>query len=111
MLTRVRFDVSGEDSAAATEAILDKYEAELMAFEAARFDLSFANGDWEDIAGLRELLGREVNDEVIEFDPSLPGYKGRRVVQFRRVDTRGNTAASAGAGVTMTEWQMSARQR
>lgn len=35
-----------------------------------------------------EQLGREVTYEVIEYDASLPGYKGRRVVQFRRVDTR-----------------------
>lgn len=86
MLTRIRIEVSDEDSAAATEATLDKYEGELMAFEAGRFDLSFANCDWKDIDGLRELLGREVTDEVIEYDASLPGYKGRRVVQFTRLN-------------------------
>jgi hypothetical protein len=88
MLTRIRIEVSDEESAATAEMTLDKYEAELMAFEAGRRDLSFANMDWEDIDGLRALLGREVTDEVIEFDSSLPGYKGRRVVQFRRIDTR-----------------------
>lgn len=35
-----------------------------------------------------EHLGREVTDEVIEYDPELPGYKGRRVVHFKRIDTR-----------------------
>jgi hypothetical protein len=34
---------------------------------------------------------------VIEYDPSLPGYKGRRVVQFKRVDTRGFERASEDA--------------
>ncbi len=36
----------------------------------------------------RSRLQRGVTDEVIEYDASIPGYKGRRVVQFRRVDTR-----------------------
>lgn len=35
-----------------------------------------------------EQLGREVTDEVIEYDKALPGYRGRRVVQLRRIDTR-----------------------
>lgn len=47
-----------------------------------------------------EILGREVTDEVIEYDSGLPGYKGRRVVQFKRVDTRSRTAQYAEGG----EW-------
>lgn len=88
MLTRVRIEVSDEDSAGNCEHTLDKYEHELMAFEAGRFGLSLTGGDWKDMSGLRELLGREVTDEVIEYDPSIPGYKGRRVVKYMRVDTR-----------------------
>jgi hypothetical protein len=43
---------------------------------------------------------------VIEFDPSLPGYKGRRVVQFTRIDTRsetrqGTSASAAGSSRTV----------
>lgn len=33
-------------------------------------------------------LGREVTEEVIEYDESLPGYRGRRVVRFVRLDLR-----------------------
>lgn len=35
-----------------------------------------------------EQLGRELHEEVIEFDEGLPGYRGRRVVSYTRVDTR-----------------------
>lgn len=35
-----------------------------------------------------ELLGRELAEEVIEYDESLPGYRARRVVHFVRLDTR-----------------------
>jgi len=34
-------------------------------------------------------FGREVTEEVIKYDESLPGYVGRRVVQFKRIDMRG----------------------
>ena len=36
-------------------------------------------------------LGREITEEVIEFDASLPGYRGRRVVAYKRLDTRSLT--------------------
>ena len=117
MLTRIRIEVEGEDSAAATEEALTKYEHVIQVMEANRFGLlrkGSARGE-EALArpegqsayeanvlqthagwGVRvdergfynEVLGREVTDEVIEYDASLPGYKGRRVVQFRRLDTR-----------------------
>jgi len=96
MLTRIRIEVSDEDSAAATEQALDRYEAALHTQEAFRFGF-IAPEPWE-WGKLRaadqkilasEDLGREVSDEVIEYDASLPGYKGRRVVCFRRLDTRG----------------------
>jgi len=108
MLTRIRIEVEGEDSAAATEAALTKYEHALQITEAQRHGIGviiepgderapmFARDGWKqsvvDRGFYNEELGREVTDEVIEFDPSLPGYKGRRVVQFRRIDTRSSAA-------------------
>ena len=118
MLTRIRIEVEGEDSAAATEEALTKYEHAIQVAEADRYGALRMGGclgeepaehaeDGPPIhlaAAARcapawkvptvgrgfynEELGREVTDEVIEYDPSLPGYKGRRVVQFRRLDTR-----------------------
>ena len=117
MLTRIRIEVSGEDSARATEEALAKYEHVIHVAEASRHGLlrkgsargeeALAVEEGQSVyeANLLQLyagwgvpvnergfyggeLGREVTDEVIEYDPDLPGYKGRRVVQFRRVDTR-----------------------
>lgn len=39
-----------------------------------------------------DQLGREVTEEVIEYDESIPGYRGRRVVAFVRVDMRSHYA-------------------
>lgn len=120
MLTRIRIEVSGEDSAAATSEALSKYEHALQVIEAERHGtlrMGHARGekteifdgskgappealvraaqiapDWPtpvvDRGFYNSELGREVTDEVIEYDPSLPGYKGRRVVQFKRLDSR-----------------------
>ena len=33
-------------------------------------------------------LGSELIEEVIEYDKTLPGWKGRRVVEYRRLDMR-----------------------
>jgi hypothetical protein len=106
MLTRIRIEVSDEDSAAATSEALDCYEQAITQAEAGRFmlDPGLADDMPNDLPRYRaDHLGREVTDEVIEFDPGLPGYKGRRVVQFRRIDTRsdrggfGNRRALKGA--------------
>jgi hypothetical protein len=117
MLTRIRIEVEGEDSAAACEEALTKYEHALQVLEAGRYgqlrkgsargeeaeDLLEGESPYE--ANVRQLhagwgvstvergfyneeLGREVTDEVIEFVPDHPGYRGRRVVQYRRLDTR-----------------------
>ncbi len=103
MLKRMRIEVDGEDSAAACEAALTKYEHALQVVEARRYGLHRSSpseevGDWDREPVDRDFfswdLGREVTDEVIEYDPSVPGYRGRRVVQFRRIDTR-----SAGIGL------------
>lgn len=91
MLKRVRIEVEGEESAAATEMALTKYEHALQVVECQRFDVG---GMTETVHAhnhpepIRIELGRQVTDEVIEFDPSLPGYKGRRIVKFTRLDTR-----------------------
>lgn len=95
MLTRVRIEVSGEDSSAAVVAALNKYEHALQVVEADRYRLGSHESlapDWgtpvRDRDYVHALLGQEVTQEVVEFDPSSPGYKGRRVVKFTRVDTR-----------------------
>lgn len=131
MLTRIRIEVEGEDSAAATEEALAKYEHAIQVMEAQRYGKvrmggcrgeEPAVGDANDPTPLHvrneaqlspawaapvvergfynDELGREVTDEVIEYDASIPGYKGRRVVQFRRVDTRSATKV-----VTVPAWQ------
>lgn len=107
MLTRIRIEVEGEDSAAACEEALSKYEhvlqeAEINRFRslnevavpkvpATRWDTSILDRDF-----YNAYHGREVTDEVIEYDSSVPGYKGRRVVHFRRIDTRKNLASEEG---------------
>jgi hypothetical protein len=85
MLTRIRIEVSDEDSAAATTEALDRYERAVSESEAARFGMEAATIRKDVLA---DRLGRDVTDEVIEYDASLPGYKGRRVVCFKRLDTR-----------------------
>lgn len=106
MLTRIRIEVEGEDSAAACEEALTKYE---HAIQTAEYERYVAAG--REIKGTHTLpvwstpvvernfyngqLGREVTDEVIEYDASIPGYKGRRVVCFRRIDTRSTAAREA----------------
>ncbi len=106
MLTRIRIEVEGADSAAACEAELTKYEHALQATEADRYASEFppapVSGRFQrwSVPGVERdfyntELGRAVTDEVIEYDPSLPGYKGRRVVQFNRIDMRGMTYGRA----------------
>lgn len=91
MLTRVRIEVEGEESASAAEEALNKYEIAIQLKEAGRYELCHGGQslDWDanPSRGFPRELGREITDEVIEYDPSYPGYKGRRVVQYRRVDT------------------------
>jgi hypothetical protein len=133
MLTRIRIEVEGEDSAAATEQALTKYEHAIQVAEAQRYrqvrkgrclgegsageavDYKEAAQVPDELAQLAPVwsipvlergfyadkLGRKVTDEVIEYDPGIPGYKGRRVVQFRRIDTR----KSAASAVTPRSWQ------
>lgn len=103
MLTRIRIEVEGEDSAAATEEALTKYEHGITYMEATRCQLGKGGDpagwrrDLSEIPSYAEEFGREVTDEVIEYDASLPGYKGRRVVQFRRLDTRSSGLREAPA--------------
>lgn len=89
MLKRVRIEVEGEESAAACSMAFDRYEHALHVAEGDRFQIGgrTTERDWA-----QDQLGREVTDEVIEFDPSVPGYRGRRVVRYERLDTRTLTA-------------------
>lgn len=103
MLTRIRIEVSDEDSAAAVTEELDRYERAITASEETRYGRKLGQSAHEILdrtSPLRldspdDFLGREITDEVIEYDPSLPGYKGRRVVQFKRLDTRSETLRSS----------------
>lgn len=92
MLTRIRIEVEGCDSAQQVVDDLDKYEHSIQVTEAQRVRVAYdgketlhADG-WEVPTVKRdffnEQLGREITDEVIEKDKERAGYKGRRVVQF-----------------------------
>ena len=116
MLTRVRIEVE-EDTAEGCVEALAKYEHAIQQQEARRYrdqwpisatldtrpegeshvnssedEYSTPDHDWSDPIAERdfynEQLGREIYEEVIEYDPGLPGYKGRRVVGFKRLDSR-----------------------
>lgn len=110
MLTKFRIEVE-EDSPDKCVETLTKYEHALQAQEVKRYAAYFpvsirSDGEpTEDERRLGDLdhtwdvgvqernffngeVGREVIEEVIEFDPNLPGYRGRRVVAFTRIDTR-----------------------
>lgn len=104
MLKRFRIEVEEVDATTCVES-LNRYEGVLHMVECCRYGLLYAGGEmcepanepftvpqWVDGESRStfssDKVGREVTDEVIEFDASLPGYKARRVVQFTRVDTR-----------------------
>ena len=119
MLTRVRIEVEEESAEACVEALW-KYEHAIQIAEARRYvhlwpvtvtasrssdpepepvDAEVQYGirehPWEDSVVPRSFfnseLGRELVEEVIEFDEGLPGYRARRVVRFTRVDMRRST--------------------
>lgn len=116
MLTRIRIEVE-EDSPEACVETLSKYEHAIQQQEAKRYqylwpsDLdghpAIEDNAWKIGVAARhfynEELGREIAEEVIEFDAKRDGgYRGRRVVTFTRVDTRhpiysGDTQATASA--------------
>lgn len=114
MLTKFRIEVEEETAEACVEALW-KYEYEIQRAEAKRYhDLWPVEGGvrenpdgsheswvednypkdhpWSDGVVPRSYfndeLGRDLIEEVIEYDESIPGYRGRRVVRFDRVDTR-----------------------
>src|SRR5687767_2931245 len=101
MLTRFRIEVE-EETADEAVAALSKYERLLHLTEMGRYDAWTVKVAPEEVyEGLRwdnphdgeadfynELLGRELREEVIEYDETIPGYRGRRVVALTRVDTR-----------------------
>jgi hypothetical protein len=126
MLTKIRIEVEEETAEACVEALW-KYEHEIQTAEAKRYhdcwpvaggvdesgeawaeDNFPKNHPWSDGVVERSFfngeLGRELVEEVIEYDDGLPGYRARRVVKFIRVDMRSRaflplTAARGGASV------------
>jgi len=97
MLTRFRIEVE-EQTADECVSALANYEQALVDDELRRYallDADMANSDDElYLRAAAELLGREVTEEVISFDETIPGYRGRRVVHFRRVDGRESAVAA-----------------
>lgn len=113
MLTKVRIEVE-EQTVAETVDALARYESAIMTAEAQRFDAQWPHEyvadplshearpleprrvdpepmyhwDLESLPDYALQLGRELIEEVIEYDPSLPGWKGRIVVAYRRLDGR-----------------------
>jgi len=116
MLTRVRIEVEEATAEGCVEA-LAKYEHAVQQQEARRYrhgwpisatldtrpggeshvntpedEYPTPDHDWDDPLAERDFynseLTREITEEVIEYDDSLPGYRGRRVVVFTRLDTR-----------------------
>lgn len=67
---------------------------------------------WEDGLDHRgffnDHFGREITEEVIEFDATIPGYNGRRVIAFNRVDTRSFTFLRV-SGLDLTQTMSGAR--
>ena len=111
MLKSIRIEVE-EETAEACVAALWKYEHGIQVVEAQRYcygwPIQISSSDSppdspEDQYGIRlhpwkdgnnprsffnEQLGRELVEEVIEYDDGIPGYRGRRVVKYVRVDMR-----------------------
>jgi hypothetical protein len=99
MLKRIRIEVEEPTPEACVEA-LNKYEHAIQQQEAKRYhhlwpideedhieDVPWSYG----VAARRyynDLLGREIAEEVIEYDVTGPYYKGRRIVLYKRLDTR-----------------------
>src|SRR5262245_57077176 len=85
MLKKVRIEVE-EPTPDQAVAALHSYETAMLVAEAERFELNYrppvSYDDFE------HLFSRELIEEVIEYDASLPGYHARRVVAFRRLDGR-----------------------
>lgn len=99
MLTKVRIEVEEPTPEACVEA-LNKYEHALQQQEAKRYHHLWPIDEEEHIEDVpwtygvaarrfyNELLGREIVEEVIEFESGRLHYHGRRVVRYIRTDTR-----------------------
>ncbi|MGH8896322.1 MAG: hypothetical protein ACRDZ4_04685 [Egibacteraceae bacterium] len=92
MLLRFRIEVL-EGSADEAVAALTKYEHALHCVEMDRYDAAIGVNPrtrliprWSstvvDRSFFNEELGREITEEVIEYDNRNSGYRGRRVVHL-----------------------------
>lgn len=88
MLTRIRIEVE-EHSPEQCVRSLDKYENAVAAEEATRW--AFEGLPTPEGMYYGGEMGRELMEEVIEYDEGIPGYKARRVVRYSRLDTRDDT--------------------
>lgn len=102
MLKKLRIEVEEASAEECVEA-LSRYEHAIQQQEAKRFQYLWpAQTDYE-IVPIEDLpwkigsaarryygeeLGREVREEVIEYDTTIPSYKGRRIIEYTRIDTR-----------------------
>lgn len=123
MLRRVRIEVEEETAEACVEALW-KYEHALVQQEVRRYRHLWpivqtdaapiledadvwetADQPWTDSVEERSFanseLGRQISEEVIEYVEDLPGYVGRRVVRFERIDTRRAMLATTLTGVDL----------
>lgn len=114
MLTKVRIEVE-EQTVGETVDALARYEHAIVTAEAQRYidqwptwyevdpeaggepkevDPRNVQSFWEmpaeDRDYFREELGAELLEQVIEYDQSIPAWKGRVVYAYRRVDMRSN---------------------
>jgi hypothetical protein len=112
MLKRVRIEV---EAGSPDEAVCDltKYEHALQAAEAERYGLGRVSGEtfrnWGISVAQRDFynreLGREITEEVIEYDASGPSYLGRRVVHYRRIDNRDWAASMVPPPRVVDHWE------
>lgn len=99
MLKKIRIEVEEPTPEACVEA-LNKYEHAVQQQEAKRFHHLWPIDEEEHIEDVpwsfgvsarryyNDLLSREIEEEVIEYDSGGPSYLGRRVIIYRRLDTR-----------------------
>lgn len=100
MLHRVRIEVREDTADEAVEA-LTKYFHALHVIEAERYKARIEevtgrtpaeHQPWEVDVEHRDFfnseLGAELTEQVIEYVADWPGFQGRAVVKFSRVDTR-----------------------
>ena len=116
MLTKVRIEVEEQTVGEVVDA-LSKYEHAIQCAEAQRYEAQWPAeftadplkpgesvrvgpsyfSNWRTPMEERDFfnfeLGAELVEEVIEYDSGIPAWKGRRVVAYKRLDSRSEVFA------------------